>query len=101
MKSEYTLETTKTIWNDQYGYRFVVKEDGDGLGLIEVSYIETSNEGEVRLVPFDPAMASLLCKAIMEVADTILERQAAEKGEIIHMPFCDKGYGGRCSCGAK
>jgi hypothetical protein len=102
--ANYTTETQKIIRNNEDGYSFIVKEDSDGLGLIEVSYSEKTDgdidEGETVIIPFDPKMASLLCKAIQEVADTIIQRDEKVEPNIKYYRCnkCGSTYNSRNDC---
>ena len=43
--SRITIETLYKIWNDEFGDRFEVCEDADGLGMTDIRYV--NDEGKI------------------------------------------------------
>lgn len=67
MKNESgSLEKVMRVWDDQYGTRLEVSEDSDGLGLMEIKYIDEKGKKHDRIV-FSKEQTPLLKKALDEV----------------------------------
>jgi len=62
------------VWNDDTGERIDVGEDRDGLGLMEIRYVD--EKGKVGAdIRFLPEHAHLLTEAISRVADFLQKRE--------------------------
>jgi hypothetical protein len=60
----YTFEKAFKIWNDADGYRFEVCDDSDGLGLIEIRYVE--NEKISQRITIEKGIIPFLIEALKE-----------------------------------
>lgn len=74
--ARYSTELHLRIYNDDDGYFYTVKQDGDSLGMVEISY--TESDGKERAgVTMHPEAARQVAAAILKVADDI---ELNEKG---------------------
>lgn len=72
--SRHTLEKIMRVYNDDHGDYIEVREDTDGLELIEIQ----QSENKQRVV-MTIEQARLVCKAVEAVAQFVETRAAAEK----------------------
>lgn len=77
--NKITVELNYKIWNDDLGCRVEVAEDGDGLDLVELRYIEPTSKEVLRFANIDTAMARHVANAMIKVADHIDARVAQER----------------------
>jgi hypothetical protein len=63
--SEYTTETIRQIWSN-FGYRIEIGPDADGLGVIEIRYIEKDGEQPIGRITMDGDLAKLVAKVLTE-----------------------------------
>lgn len=70
MPHRFTLEKLMRIYNDDLGEYVEIREDGDGLSLIEIEQSETKQR---IVMPIE--QARLVCKAIEEVAKHVEDRE--------------------------
>lgn len=61
-------EVSRSIWNNKFGHRIVVKPDGDGLGLIEIVQEETK-----AIITLSTEEARLVAAAVLATADELDE----------------------------
>lgn len=77
----FSLEVKREIWNDEYGCRFEVGPDRDGLNLVELREIDSTGKIIARMV-FPPEMCDLLTQALGDCAFEItsnMKRQVKEQ----------------------
>lgn len=68
----YSTEREFKIWNDEFGHRYEVGEDPDGLGLVEIRYVEENGVVGSR-INIDREAIPLLIQALQEkLKDKIL-----------------------------
>lgn len=65
--SDFEMETMRVVINNGDDYRFVVGPDVDGLGCVEVSYIQNA-EKPVARITVPPECAELIAKAMLACA---------------------------------
>lgn len=69
----YTTEMCLIVHNDSTGDYVVVKEDPDGLGMVEISYVEGSWS---ERIPFmDIEMAEIVARNILHVCAFVKNRE--------------------------
>jgi hypothetical protein len=61
----YTIEKEFKIWNDSFGYRYEVGEDPDGLGSVEIRYVEDNGKTLTRIT-IDRKALPLMIQALQE-----------------------------------
>lgn len=74
MSHRFTLEKRMRVYDDDTGVYIEVREDSDGLELLE---IVQSDSKQCLVIPV--AQARLLCKGIEEVAQHIEARQKEQR----------------------
>jgi hypothetical protein len=60
----YTFEKSFNIWNDDLEYRIEVCDDSDGLGMVEIRYVENNKIGQ--RVTIEKGMIPFLIEALKE-----------------------------------
>jgi hypothetical protein len=60
----YTFEKSFKIWNDEDGYRIEVNDDSDGLGMVEIRYVENEKIGQT--ITIEKGMVPFLIEALQE-----------------------------------
>lgn len=73
MSNGHTLEKIMRVYNDDHGDYVEVREDSDGLQLIEIQ----QSENKQRVV-MTIEQARLVCKAVEEVAQFIETREKSQ-----------------------
>lgn len=61
----YTFEKSFKIWNDDLEYRIEVCDDSDGLGMVEIRYVENNKIGQ--RVTIEKGMIPFLIEALKEM----------------------------------
>ena len=76
--SKHSLEIKFEIWNDKSGERFVIGDDRDGIGLIEIRYVDdTGKTSPGAGIILSEEVAVLLVKSL----NNILEFRKKSKEE--------------------
>jgi hypothetical protein len=76
MKTKPELEVLYEIWtNDGDGWRFEVGPDRDGLGCVELRYVEDNPRKIVSRVTMDPHSAELVGQAILRCSKDLLAKE--------------------------
>jgi len=63
MKNKYTVETKFQIWNDDHGDRLEVGPDSEGLGILEIRYVDEDNK-VIDQILLDWEQARLLAEVL-------------------------------------
>jgi len=76
MNTEPEMETMREIWpagGDAAHYHWEVGPDRDGMGCVEIRYIEEDEKGrKIRdRLTFNPAVAALIAQAIQKSAQEL------------------------------
>ncbi len=61
----YIFEKSFKIWNDDLEYRIEVCDDSDGLGMVEIRYVENNKIGQ--RVTIEKGMIPFLIEALKEM----------------------------------
>ena len=75
---KYTVEITRKVFDDGFGYAVVIGEDPDGSGLVSIYYSEDGTkpyEG-MRAIVIDPNMALLVATEIEKQARYLIARES-------------------------
>lgn len=73
-----TVEMNFKVWDDSLGFHVEVKEDGDGLDLVELSFHDPHTEKPTMFPIVDTKMARGVAEAILKVCDHIEARVKTE-----------------------
>lgn len=74
--SRFITEVNAIVYDCSLENRVTVKEDDDGLDLVEVVFTPAEGDGDLVALPWiEPGMARHLANALIKVADQIEERK--------------------------
>ena len=77
MADRFVTEINATVFDTTTKHSIVVSEDGDGMDLVELTYVQPVGDGESIKFPWiDPEMARELAVNLIRVADHIESRKA-------------------------
>lgn len=68
--SRFSTELQLRVYDDDHGYYYTVKQDGDALGMVEMSYTESDGK-EKSLITMEPDAARQVAAAILRIIDHI------------------------------
>jgi len=76
---KYTVEITRKVFDDGFGFAVIIGEDPDGSGLVSIHYSEdgTKPPEGMRAIFIDPNMALLVAAEIEKQARYLISREAA------------------------
>lgn len=77
---KYTVEITRKVFDDGFGFAVVIGEDPDGSGLVSIHYSEDGGKPPhgMRPIVIDPNMALLVATEIEKQARYLLLREAQQ-----------------------
>lgn len=76
--TRFTLEKRMRIHDDESGSYIDIREDADGLDLIEIVQSSGPDAADVQVVTMPLEQARLVSRALAEVADHVAARIAVE-----------------------
>lgn len=85
MLNKYSLESVYEIWNDQLGTHLRVGPDADGVGLIDIKYVNESGQ----TVPSDRLKITLDEAKLLITALQKVVAQETENDRLLHLDAID------------
>lgn len=70
MTADYEFEAIFRIHSNN-GYHYEVRQDPDGLGIIEIAYIDSSDRTNEKVISMEQSAARLVIKALDEILRTV------------------------------
>ena len=73
VNKDYTVENVINIWDNAGGDRITIREDSDGLSLIEVQYVDTENKIQSRIT-MTKQLADIFLKQFSKYLESYQEK---------------------------
>ena len=74
MTEKYETEMHLRVYDNRHGDCIVIRPDGDALGLIQITAVESSGVVEQSMIIGPPEQAELVAKAILRLCEDIRAR---------------------------